>query len=87
MTRVQHIADRASIIGSDEWLTDTVYLDARTARHTHPLGQVFFATHGQGRVSLDGESVRAQHAGDVIAIPPGRRDCHGAAPAASRSRQ
>lgn len=53
---------------------------SRTAWHTHPLGQILYATHGLGRVQLDGEPVRALIPGDTIVIPPGQRHWHGAAP-------
>jgi quercetin dioxygenase-like cupin family protein len=53
---------------------------ARTAWHTHPLGQVLHATHGAGRVQLDGEPVLAFAPGDTVIVPPGRRHWHGAAP-------
>lgn len=53
---------------------------ARTAWHTHPLGQVLHATYGAGRVQLEGEPVHALAPGDTVVVPPGRRHWHGAAP-------
>ncbi len=53
---------------------------ARTAWHTHPLGQTLIVTSGCGRVqSRDGlmEEIRA---GDVVWCPPGEKHWHGAAP-------
>lgn len=53
---------------------------SRTAWHTHPVGQILYATHGCGRVQLDGEPAKSLIPGDTIVIPPGRRHWHGAAP-------
>ena len=53
---------------------------ARTAWHTHPLGQVLHVLTGSGLVQLDGEPVRAIHPGDTVTIEPGARHWHGAAP-------
>ena len=52
---------------------------ARTAWHTHPLGQVLHVLTGSGLVQLDGEPVRAIHPGDTVTIEPGARHWHGAA--------
>ena len=51
---------------------------ARTAWHTHPLGQTLFVVSGCGRVQTWGESVREIHAGDVVWIEPGEKHWHGA---------
>lgn len=53
---------------------------ARTAWHTHPLGQVLHVLTGSGLVQKQGEPVRAIHAGDTVTIEPGARHWHGAAP-------
>ncbi len=53
---------------------------ARTAWHTHPLGQVLHVLSGSGLVQKDGDSVRAIHPGDTVMIHPGERHWHGAAP-------
>jgi quercetin dioxygenase-like cupin family protein len=53
---------------------------ARTAWHTHPLGQTLVVTAGCGRVQRWGEPVQEIHPGDVIAIAPGEKHWHGAAP-------
>jgi quercetin dioxygenase-like cupin family protein len=53
---------------------------ARTAWHTHPLGQVLHVLTGSGLVQKQGESVRAIHPGDTVMIEPGARHWHGAAP-------
>jgi quercetin dioxygenase-like cupin family protein len=53
---------------------------ARTAWHTHPLGQVLIVTSGLGRVQRWGGPVEALRPGDVVWIPPGEKHWHGAAP-------
>ena len=52
---------------------------ARTAWHTHPLGQTLIVTSGCGRVQRDGGPVEAIHAGDVVRFSPGEKHWHGAA--------
>jgi 4-carboxymuconolactone decarboxylase len=56
---------------------------ARTAWHTHPLGQVLIVTAGEGRVQAWGASVEIIRQGDVVWIPAGQKHWHGAAPRAS----
>ncbi|MYZ47385.1 (R)-mandelonitrile lyase [Propylenella binzhouense] len=51
---------------------------ARTAWHTHPLGQTLYVVAGAGRVQAEGGPVREIRAGDVVWIPPGERHWHGA---------
>ncbi len=53
---------------------------ARTAWHTHPLGQTLIVTDGVGRVQREGGPVEEVHAGDVVWFPPGEKHWHGAAP-------
>jgi quercetin dioxygenase-like cupin family protein len=53
---------------------------ARTAWHTHPLGQVLHVLSGSGLVQLEGEPVREIHPGDTVVIAPGERHWHGAGP-------
>jgi quercetin dioxygenase-like cupin family protein len=53
---------------------------ARTAWHTHPLGQTLIVTAGVGRVQIEGGLVEEIRPGDVVSIPPGRRHWHGASP-------
>ena len=53
---------------------------ARTAWHTHPLGQALFVVSGKGRVQTFGGPVREIRAGDVVWIPPNEKHWHGAAP-------
>lgn len=54
---------------------------ARTAWHTHPLGQTLIVTSGCGRVQRWGGSIDEIRPGDVVWIPPGEKHWHGAAPA------
>lgn len=53
---------------------------ARSAWHTHPLGQVLIVTAGTGRVQRWGDPVDEIRLGDVVWIPPGQKHWHGAAP-------
>jgi quercetin dioxygenase-like cupin family protein len=53
---------------------------ARTAWHTHPLGQILIVSAGCGWVQREGAPVEEVHPGDVIWIPPGERHWHGATP-------
>jgi quercetin dioxygenase-like cupin family protein len=53
---------------------------ARTAWHTHPLGQTLIVTAGCGRVQREGGPIEEIHPGDVICLPPGEKHWHGAAP-------
>ncbi len=56
---------------------------ARTAWHTHPLGQILIVTAGTGRVQRWGDPVEEIRQGDVVWIPPGQKHWHGAAPNSS----
>lgn len=58
---------------------------ARTAWHTHPLGQILIVTAGVGRVQKWGEPVQEIHPGDVAWIPPGVKHWHGASPTVGMS--
>jgi quercetin dioxygenase-like cupin family protein len=51
---------------------------ARTAWHTHPLGQTLIVTAGTGWVQQLGGSVQEMREGDVVRIPPGQKHWHGA---------
>ncbi len=53
---------------------------ARTAWHTHPLGQTLIITAGCGRVQREGGPVEEIRPGDVVWFPPGEKHWHGAAP-------
>jgi quercetin dioxygenase-like cupin family protein len=54
---------------------------ARTAWHTHPLGQILIVMAGVGRVQRDGGQVEDIRPGDVVWFPPGEKHWHGASPA------
>src|SRR4051794_35752148 len=53
---------------------------ARSAWHTHPLGQTLIVTQGRGFVQAWGEPIREIKVGDVVWTPPGQKHWHGAAP-------
>jgi len=53
---------------------------ARTAWHTHPLGQTLIVTAGCGWVQREGGPVEEIHPGDVVWIPPHEKHWHGATP-------
>ena len=53
---------------------------ARTAWHTHPLGQTLIMTAGCGRVRRWGGPVEEIKPGDVVQFAPGEKHWHGAAP-------
>lgn len=52
---------------------------ARTAWHTHPLGQTLIVTAGTGRVQRWGGPIEEIRVGDVVWFPPGEKHWHGAA--------
>ncbi|MCA0257552.1 MAG: cupin domain-containing protein [Proteobacteria bacterium] len=53
---------------------------ARTAWHTHPLGQTLIVTAGVGRVQRWGGPIEEIRVGDVVWFAPGEKHWHGAAP-------
>ena len=53
---------------------------ARTAWHTHPLGQTLIVTSGLGRVRRQGGPIEDIRPGDVVWIEPGEKHWHGASP-------
>jgi quercetin dioxygenase-like cupin family protein len=53
---------------------------ARTAWHTHPLGQTLIVTAGVGRCQSWGGPVEEIRPGDVVWFPPGEKHWHGAGP-------
>ena len=58
---------------------------ARTAWHTHPLGQTLIVTSGAGRVQHWGGPIEEIRPGDVVWFPPGEKHWHGASPATAMS--
>lgn len=51
---------------------------ARTAWHSHPLGQTLFVTSGMGWAQVWGGAVEEIRAGDVLWFPPEEKHWHGA---------
>jgi len=66
--------DPARVVGASV----TFEPSARTAWHTHPLGQTLIVTAGSGLVQSWGGSTREIWPGDVVWIPPGEKHWHGA---------
>ena len=58
---------------------------ARTAWHTHPLGQTLIVTAGAGRAQRWGGPIEEIRPGDVISFAPGEKHWHGAAPTTAMS--
>ena len=50
---------------------------ARTAWHTHPLGQTLIVTAGCGWAQHDGGPIEVIHPGDIVWFPPGEKHWHG----------
>jgi quercetin dioxygenase-like cupin family protein len=53
---------------------------ARTAWHTHPLGQTLIVTAGLGWAQREGEAIEEIRPGDVIWFAPDEKHWHGATP-------
>lgn len=53
---------------------------ARSAWHTHPLGQTLIITAGLGWVQIEGGPIEEVRPGDVVWFPPGEKHWHGATP-------
>src|SRR3984957_6090317 len=53
---------------------------ARTAWHTHPLGQTLIVTAGSGWVQREGSAIEEVHPGDIVWFSPGEKHWHGATP-------
>ena len=58
---------------------------ARTAWHTHPLGQTLLVTSGLGWVQADGGEKQEVRPGDIVWFPPGLKHWHGATAATAMS--
>jgi quercetin dioxygenase-like cupin family protein len=67
---------------NDPWRTMGAYVTfepgARSAWHTHPLGQILVVTAGCGLVQSKDGSAKVIRAGDVVWCPPGEKHWHGA---------
>ena len=61
-------------------VTVTFEAGARTAWHTHPLGQTLIVTSGAGLAQKEGEPIQLLRPGDVVWFEPGEKHWHGAAP-------
>jgi quercetin dioxygenase-like cupin family protein len=68
--------DPARVVGASV----TFEAGARTAWHSHPLGQTLIITSGSGRVQREGGAAEAIHPGDVVWFAPGEKHWHGASP-------
>ena len=73
--------------GPADWFTGAVFIDtiatpgARTAWHTHPLGQTIWVTEGVGLCQREGGPIEVIRPGDRVFFEPGENHWHGAAPA------
>ncbi|EWY36289.1 cupin [Skermanella stibiiresistens SB22] len=72
-----HMAPEPARVGS---ASVTFEPGARTAWHTHPLGQTLIIVSGTGWVQREGGPVEEVRPGDVVWFPPGVRHWHGATP-------
>lgn len=68
-------ADEPARVGG---ATVTFEPGARTAWHTHPLGQTLIVVHGQGWIQCEGEEKQVMNQGDIVWIPEEVRHWHGA---------
>ena len=71
---------QASAPGRVQGASVTFEPGARSAWHTHPLGQTLIVTAGRGFVQSWGGPVEAIHVRDVVSCPPGEKHWHGATP-------
>ena len=58
---------------------------ARTAWHTHPLGQTLIVMSGCGRAQREGDAIEEIRPGDIIYFHPGEKHWHGAGPTTAMS--
>ncbi|MGH7077597.1 MAG: (R)-mandelonitrile lyase [Acetobacteraceae bacterium] len=72
--------NRFSGSGKLSGVTVTFEPGARTAWHTHPLGQTLLITAGLGRAQRHGGPVETIRPGDIVWFEPGEKHWHGAAP-------
>src|SRR3989441_8384910 len=71
---------QASAPGRVQGASVTFEPGARSAWHTHPLGQTLIVTAGRGFVQRWGGPVEEIHPGGVVSSPPGEKHWHGATP-------
>lgn len=74
ITPLFHADDPARVVGASV----TFEPGARTAWHTHPLGQTLIVTEGRGWAQREGGVREEMGPGDVVWFPPGERHWHGA---------
>ncbi len=76
--RAAYHASKHGVIG----LTKSAAFEpgARTAWHTHPLGQTLIVTAGTGLTQMWGGPIEEIQEGDVVWCPPGEKHWHGATP-------
>jgi len=79
-TGTVRIDARFSGSGKLSGATVTFEPGARTAWHTHPLGQTLLVTAGLGRVQHEGGPVEEIRPGDIVWFEPGEKHWHGTAP-------
>jgi 4-carboxymuconolactone decarboxylase len=82
--RVERLFDAAAPARASGGLV-TFEAGARSAWHTHPLGQILIVTAGIGRVQHWGGPIQEIRKGDTVRIPPNVKHWHGASPASSMS--
>lgn len=106
MIEINRVGSQASQVGSDQYFTGRVRVDApfkgaeparvggatvtfepgaRTAWHTHPLGQTLIVISGVGLLQEWGKPSRQIRPGDVVWIPPEVKHWHGATSETSMS--
>ena len=79
LVRVQSLFDSIDPSGTSGGVV-TFQPGARSAWHTHPLGQILIVTDGVGWIQQWGGPVQIIRKGDVVWIPPGVKHWHGATP-------
>ena len=81
-TGTVHIDAVATPAGASRLSASSVHFapGARTAWHTHPLGQTLIVTSGCGWTQCAGEAIVEIRAGDVVWCPPNHKHWHGATP-------
>ncbi len=68
------ITEEGKVSGSEVSFTP----GARTAWHTHPLGQTLLVIAGKGWIQVEGEEKQEMNIGDVVQIAPEEKHWHGA---------
>src|SRR3984957_3944162 len=85
---IKRSGSQSSNKGPGDWFTGAVRIDplfpakqpARTAWHTHPLGQTLIVTAGAGLAQHWGGAIEQIRPGDVVWFAPGEKHWHGASP-------